>query len=616
MRRLHALALAGACMQLAAGTSIKMDFLTMAVVRTDPIVNRSGLANHMHTFFGANRASPSTTYADLRSSTGNSGNVEENKSIYWFPTIYRHHADTGLYTIANTYLNSAYYVWETGQTTAFPNGFRMIAGGYAGEKSQSECVGPGACPGGDCSTLNNFFPATSCAELEMQLRFPSCWDGTSLDSSNHRSHVAYYDDVHEQCPGTHPVRIPEVHVFMRIKPYPGGHHLFSDGTGYFHSDYFSGWDATFLQNVLDECDNYSDAPNPDAFCENYLTYRDTPKRQRDDAQIVSLLTPLQPNPPFDTTTITTEQKDNVYILPGNPMRVPTNQPTAQPGSAPTPAPTRFPTAFPTATPTAAPTVASWSVTVTLNMNIAGVSVAFTSQMYAQIATTLGIAQSVFELQFNPGSVLMDVIFIRASAQESPRALATRWAARNATQANADLALPPGTVAGISSAAPTGGGAGEDSTSADSDDAVVIGVVVVVVLVSLAGAIWLYRRLCRRLEKSKRKHRRNMSSIQLSSGAVVDRRQFTAASSVQGRIAALEANQGTSVSAHDTEVFISPRNGVKTRKAPAFAVQKKVRLPPGWSIEYTDRGEPYYWNANTGESQWEAPQGKGGYNTVV
>lgn len=47
----------------------------------------------------------------------------------------------------------------------------------------------------------------------------------------------------------------------------------------FHSDYFSGWDETELQNVLDNCENPSEAANPDAFCSDWLTFRGKGKEE-------------------------------------------------------------------------------------------------------------------------------------------------------------------------------------------------------------------------------------------------------------------------------------------------------------------------------------------------
>ena len=89
-------------------------------------------------------------------------------------------------------------------------------------KSQAECVLPGDCPNGDCTTSNGFFPPQSCAELEMSLEFPDCWDGVSLDSDDHRSHVAYADIDNDECPTGFTTRIPKIFIYIRIKNYPGG----------------------------------------------------------------------------------------------------------------------------------------------------------------------------------------------------------------------------------------------------------------------------------------------------------------------------------------------------------------------------------------------------------
>ena len=68
---------------------------------------------------------PETTYADLRSATGNTGNVQENKSLYWHPTVYSMDVDTGVLTKDEIYFGSAYYIWTTGQAISFPDGFQV-----------------------------------------------------------------------------------------------------------------------------------------------------------------------------------------------------------------------------------------------------------------------------------------------------------------------------------------------------------------------------------------------------------------------------------------------------------------------------------------------------------
>ena len=46
----------------------------------------------MHRFYGAvsdRTMRPEVSFEDLRAAPGNTGNVEENKSLYWNPVIYK-----------------------------------------------------------------------------------------------------------------------------------------------------------------------------------------------------------------------------------------------------------------------------------------------------------------------------------------------------------------------------------------------------------------------------------------------------------------------------------------------------------------------------------------------
>ena len=58
------------------------------------------------------------------------------------------------------------------------------------------------------------FPNKPCpGGIRATVIFPSCWDGKNLDSPDHMSHVAYQPGsalAGDQCPSTHPVRIPQV----------------------------------------------------------------------------------------------------------------------------------------------------------------------------------------------------------------------------------------------------------------------------------------------------------------------------------------------------------------------------------------------------------------------
>ena len=70
--------------------------------------------------------------------------MDDNKSLYWHPTIYKYDPVRKVYDTVPIWFASAYYVWETGKTTAFPDGFQMIARQSSGPKAQVkfDCNGP------------------------------------------------------------------------------------------------------------------------------------------------------------------------------------------------------------------------------------------------------------------------------------------------------------------------------------------------------------------------------------------------------------------------------------------------------------------------------------------
>merc|ERR1711959_39508 len=299
------------------------------------------------------------------------GNVEENKSLYWHPAVYKYNPKTGKHTRDKMSHTSAYYIWETGQVTAFPAGFQMI-GGFDVDKSKAnaECVNPSPCDSGDCQSGNNFFPTTKCDELEVSMRMPNCWDGVSVNSpeTDHQGHVAYGEDswFDGDCPASHPVKLPQIQLFFRIAPYDGGWHEFADGSGVYHADYVSGWDVSFLQNVLDNCQNDGEGAMPNNFCEQFLTYRDGPKCTDEntcdfsDPALLEKVKAFQPDPLDVKGTIIAEETKNLSNgLPrgtcngslvgggGGPAPTPTKASVPAPTKAPVPSPTPAPVPAPT-----------------------------------------------------------------------------------------------------------------------------------------------------------------------------------------------------------------------------------------------------------------------------
>jgi len=355
-------------------TSFKMDFLSSGTVRTDPLMfSQIGncLSDHVHRFYGATSPRtmrPDVTYEDLRSAPGNTGNVEENKSLYWNPAIYQIKNPNGekTFELVDIWFASAYYVFRTKKATAFPSGLKMKAfGDNKLSRVTAVCDGSYPCERNDawgCNAYgpsnqgtNGFLPVTGCSELELNIKFPTCWDGKRVDSTD-GSHVAYSSrcdgERHNECfdfdcPSSHPIKMPELHLYVRVRDYEGGAHMFADGSDVFHSDYFSGWDEEELQRVLDNCDNDSEAANPNAFCSDWLTFRGKPKEegvQVDDDQIESDLKRIQPSPIDIKRMISPERVTSVSEVPRGTCSgtlIPDNSVTSRPSTTTIAAPSCY-----------------------------------------------------------------------------------------------------------------------------------------------------------------------------------------------------------------------------------------------------------------------------------
>ena len=118
---------------------------------------------------------PEVSYSDLRNAQGNTGNVEENKSLYWNPAIYKVNNPSGekTFELVDVWFASAYYVFATGQATAFPNGLKMKASDKEEvARVRVVCDGASACERedeGGCDgygpsnqTQHGFLPVRAC----------------------------------------------------------------------------------------------------------------------------------------------------------------------------------------------------------------------------------------------------------------------------------------------------------------------------------------------------------------------------------------------------------------------------------------------------------------------
>ncbi len=96
----------------------------------------------------------------------------------------------------------------------------------------------------------------------MVLFFPQCWDGSNLDSPDHKSHMSY--PVNGACPFTHPKAIPEI-SYQVIYPVPAANatttwRLASDkydeslpGGRSAHGDYDMAWQKDIIDAAVRNC---------------------------------------------------------------------------------------------------------------------------------------------------------------------------------------------------------------------------------------------------------------------------------------------------------------------------------------------------------------------------
>ncbi|KIY52536.1 hypothetical protein FISHEDRAFT_69766 [Fistulina hepatica ATCC 64428] len=251
------------------------NFITTAE-RVDPIMSPGAVSAHAHSVVGGSNFGFEANTSLLRDSECTSTTIEEDKSNYWFPHMYFQWAN-GSFTMVSA---SAviYYLFpdDPGNTTAFPDNFKMISGdpdlrtynasSYAQQAITMKCLNGGTVP--QYPYIPD--PSTCTGGIRAQVNFPSCWDGVHADSEDHKSHVAFPSEGPDSgtCNDTnYPVPIPR--IFLEVvfqteafasvadqamnstQPF-----VFSNGdpTGYgYHADFVNGWDEGVLQKAIEGC---------------------------------------------------------------------------------------------------------------------------------------------------------------------------------------------------------------------------------------------------------------------------------------------------------------------------------------------------------------------------
>lgn len=264
-------------------------------------------AAHLHRFYGNTDVDHDTTLATLYQQGESScqGNLL-NLSSYWVPALLApdydeisgqrkldEQGDPAWKAVPAVVGNDDeahevfYYsagVDDLNSIQPIPAGLRMIAGDNSTQpgEEQSSSVVRWHCQSWESDDASNpQFSASIpvCEEpdrVRLDVFFPSCWNGTDLDSDDHKSHMAYPENtggpegVH--CPDSHPVPVVRVsyHYAYGVKPDVSdpesassrGWRVASDmytvtdeasGGLSIHADWINGWHPTVMQTILENC---------------------------------------------------------------------------------------------------------------------------------------------------------------------------------------------------------------------------------------------------------------------------------------------------------------------------------------------------------------------------
>jgi hypothetical protein len=256
----------------------------------DPIVfpGQPGKA-HLHQFFGNTEANACSTYESLRKSGMSTCMSPLNRSAYWMPAMMNGQGKVVVPDYVSIYYkrlpkDAAACATIGKECVPLPRGLRFVFGYNPAEPQLGtdggyfNCDGPTATPDHYPDIVTAAKNCPNGNKLGAVINAPTCWNGTELDSADHRSHVAhsfYHPSTGQlKCPDTHPYIIPgftlgawytvddDLDRSGTWDPSKPTWHLSSDmhpdGTmmmpgSTFHSDWMGAWDDTVMEMWTDHC---------------------------------------------------------------------------------------------------------------------------------------------------------------------------------------------------------------------------------------------------------------------------------------------------------------------------------------------------------------------------
>lgn len=231
------------------GFRVTCDFVKSGMF--DPIVfPGTEMAGHNHQFFGNTSIAFDSTTASLVAAnatrTSTSCDRAADGAAYWVPALQADGTDLTPDEATISYRAPR----GVRRVRAVPAGLTMIAGDKTATTQQAhagyrcEFDAPG--------TALQASPPTCSSDEDIVgvVRFPNCWDGKNLSSSD-QSHVIYAV-AGARCPTDHPVAISELRM-ETYWPSDGQAHTFtlsSGNTAGLHADFMNGWDQAALNRLV------------------------------------------------------------------------------------------------------------------------------------------------------------------------------------------------------------------------------------------------------------------------------------------------------------------------------------------------------------------------------
>ena len=216
----------------------------------DPIVFPGmPAASHDHSFVGNTTTDASSTLDSLLAG-GTTCERPGDTAAYWMPTL-----SVDGRPVTPSFAQIYYRRATRRHVETFPPGFRMIAGSAKATSPQPLRVtfwNCGVDGGVRSSSTVPTCPDARRHALRLHVTFPSCWDGKSLDSPDHQSHVAY--PVGGRCPARFAHALPQISLIYRYPVTGAGNVTLASGSPFSaHADFFNAWRQSDLQALVDGC---------------------------------------------------------------------------------------------------------------------------------------------------------------------------------------------------------------------------------------------------------------------------------------------------------------------------------------------------------------------------